>query len=221
MKMSEPNNTEMNSDLGEEIASDTKLIANAIGGWQGILDTSLATTVFLVAYVVTGSNLRSSIIAAVTAGLVLTVVRLVQRRTLQQVLSGFLGVALSAWFASRTGKSENFFLLGIIQNAAYFAACLLSLLVRRPLIGYMIESFKGANADWKSVHTKGHKYAAATWIWVVIFGLRLAITVPLYLAEKTAWLATAKLILGTPLYALGVYITYLVVRAPKDLEKSP
>ena len=214
--MTDASNEEINEDLGEELAIDTKMIAQAIGGWQGILDTSLATTTFLVAYVLTGSDLRVAVIAALSAGLVLTIIRLVQRRSLQQVLSGFLGLALSAWFASRTGKSENFFLLGIIQNAVYFAACLISLFFRRPLVGYMIESFKGANADWKSVHTRGHKYAAATWIWVFIFGLRLLITVPLFLAEKTAWLASAKLVLGTPLYALGVYVTYLVVRTPQQ-----
>lgn len=218
--MSESSEEAINDDIAEELAIDTKLISQAIGGWQGILDTSLATTTFLIAYVVTHSNLRISIIAALTAGVALAVVRLIQRRSLQQVMSGFLGVALSAWFASRTGKSENFFLLGIIQNSVYFAACLISLLVRRPLIGYMIESFKGANADWKSVHTRGHKYAAATWIWVGIFGLRLVVTVPLYLAEKTAWLASAKLVLGTPLYALGIYVTYLVVRTPKSSQAA-
>ena len=218
--MSNESREEINDDLGKELAIDTKLISSAIGGWQGILDASLPTTVFLISYVASGSNLRPSILAALSAGAVLAVVRLVQRRSLQQVLSGFLGLALSAWFASRTGKSENFFLLGIIQNLVYFTACLVSLLVRRPLIGYMIESFKGANADWKSVHTRGHKYAAATWIWVCIFGLRLLVTVPLYLAERTAWLASAKLVLGTPLYALGVYLTYLVVRTPTKSEST-
>lgn len=218
--MTDSHNEEIKEDVTEELALDTKLISNAIGGWQGILDTSLATTVFLIAFVVTDNNLRSSVIAALVAGIALALLRLLQRRTLQQVMSGFLGLALSAWFASRTGKSENFFLLGIIQNAAYFSACLISLLVRRPLIGYMIESFKGANADWKSVHTRGHKYAAATWIWVGIFGLRLVVTVPLYLAEKTAWLASAKLVLGTPLYALGVYVTYLVVRTPHTPQEK-
>lgn len=218
--MTDESRHEVDDDFGKEIAIDTKIISTAIGGWRGIVDASLPTTVFLVSFVASGSNLRPSVLAALAAGLILAVLRLLQRGSLQQVLSGFLGLALSAWFASRTGKSENFFLLGIIQNLVYFTACLISLLIRRPLIGYMIESFKGANADWKSVHTRGHRYAAATWIWVAIFGLRLFVTVPLYLMERTAWLATAKLVLGTPLYALGVYVTYLIVRTPKSSESN-
>ncbi len=209
-----------NDDFIDEVSVDTKLISSAIGGWQGVLDTSLATTVFLVVFVATGNSVKPAVVSAVGAGLVLAIIRLIQRRSLQQVLSGFVGVGLSAFLASRTGHSQNFFLLGIIQNAVYFALCLVSLLVKRPLVGYMIERFKGTKADWRSAHLNAHKYSAATWIWVAIFALRLLVTVPLYLSTHTAWLATAKLILGTPLYAFGVYLTFLVIKAqaPQETE---
>lgn len=209
-----------NDSFSEEIATDTKLISAAIGGWQGILDASLPTSVFLVAFIASDHNLKLAIFAALFAGGTLAIVRLVQRRSLQQVTSGLFGLGISAFIASRTGRSETFFLQPIIMNAVYLVACVVSLVVKKPLVGYIVEGFKGKDANWRNTHTNAHKYTAATWIWVGVFALRLIITVPLYLAGNTTWLATAKLILGTPLYALAIYITYLVIKSPQRIEES-
>jgi hypothetical protein len=47
-------------------------------------------------------------------------------------------------------------------------------------------------------------------MWVGIFGLRLAIQVPLYLAGEVSALAIAKLVLGVPLYAAGLWVTWVM-----------
>jgi hypothetical protein len=49
-------------------------------------------------------------------------------------------------------------------------------------------------------------------MWVGLFALRLLIQVPLYLADQVAVLGLAKLILGTPLYALLIWFTWLLAR---------
>ena len=206
--------------IADELVTDTKLIASAIGGWQGILDTSLPTTIFLIAFIASDHNLKFAVIAALAAGGALAVFRLTQRRSLQQVTSGLFGLGISAFIASRTGRSETFFLQPIIMNAVYLVVCIVSIVVKKPVVGYIVESFKGKDANWQNAHTNAHKYNAATWIWVGVFSLRLLITVPLYVAGNTTWLATAKLILGTPLYALGIYVTYLVIRSPKSIEEN-
>ena len=52
----------------------------------------------------------------------------------------------------------------------------------------------------------------ATVLWCGLFGLRLAVELPLYFAGNTQSLATLKLILGVPLYAALLWVTWLLVR---------
>lgn len=203
------------AELADEVRNDTALLAQAIGGWRGLLDGAVPTAVFLVVFLVSAEDVRLSVTAAVASGAVLAAIRLARHESLQQVLSGFFGLALSAFIATRTGRSENFFVLGIVQNAAYGAACLLSLALRRPLLGYVVSALRGLDQTWRDDVLLMRRYSAATWLWTMVFTMRLAVTVPLYLTQRVAELGVAKLVLGWPLYAAAVYVTYRVVAAPR------
>ena len=52
----------------------------------------------------------------------------------------------------------------------------------------------------------------ATWLWVGLFSARLLVQTPLYLSGQTEWLAATKLVMGVPLYAGMVWVTWLLVR---------
>ena len=60
-------------------------------------------------------------IVALASAAALSVLRLVQRRSLQYALSGFIGVGIAAFIASRTGRAEDFYLPGLLYNAGYGA----------------------------------------------------------------------------------------------------
>ena len=81
----------------------------------------------MLAYTVGGNDLSLAVWIAVAVGALITVFRLVRREPLQFALAGFVGVALSAFIADRTGKAENFFLPGLLLNAAYAGAYLVSI----------------------------------------------------------------------------------------------
>ncbi|MDN5692837.1 MAG: DUF3159 domain-containing protein, partial [Micrococcaceae bacterium] len=53
-------------------------------------------------------------------------------------------------------------------------------------------------------------YAAATWVMAAVFALRLAVQVPLYLADAVTALGVARLVMGLPLYALGLWLAWSV-----------
>lgn len=55
-------------------------------------------------------------------------------------------------------------------------------------------------------------YTRASWIWVGVFSFRLAIQLPLYLIGAVGPLAVARVIGGPPLFALGLWLSYLVLR---------
>jgi hypothetical protein len=68
---------------------------------------------------------------------------------------------------------------------------------------------------WRHDPAKMRTYMIATWLWVGLFALRLAVKTPLYYLDNIAWLGTFHLLLGVPLWALVLYLTWYVVRRPK------
>lgn len=213
-------NSDEAPDLKDDLPAERALLERAIGGWRGMIDSALPSLVFLIAYLVTGSDLRNALIAAVVVGAVVAVIRLVRRESLQQVLAGFAGVAISAFVASRTGQASDFYLPGILTNAAYGVALLVSILVGWPLIGVAAGYLTGDGTAWRSDSPTRRAYAASTWIWVGLFALRLVVQVPLYLMQNVAALGIAKVVMGWPLYLLCVYLTYRVLAPALKIRRA-
>lgn len=207
----EPHEPDVEIETAEDVKQEALLLERALGGWRGIIDSGLPTVVFVVAYVVTGSELRPSLIAAISAGVIVVVWRLIRRQPLQQVAAGFIGLLIAAWFSSRTGRAEDVFVPGLLLNIGYGAAFLVSILVRWPLLGIAMGYLTGEGTSWRRDPALRRVYAAASWIWVGVFSLRIAVQVPLYLAGAVAPLGIAKVVLGWPLYLAGAYATYRVL----------
>lgn len=195
----------------EQIGVDRALLDRAIGGWRGVIDSGVPTLVFLTAYVVTDQQLRPSLVAAVASGIVIAVWRLLRRESLQQVLAGFVGVAISAFVAARTGRAEDYFLLGILINIGYGLAYLTSILARWPLIGLIVGYFRGDATGWRDDPRQYAAYVTASWIWVGMFAVRLLVQLPLYLAGAVGALGTMKLLLGWPMFLLAAWLTYRIL----------
>ena len=186
-------------------------LLEALGGPQGIADSSLPALAFVVAYTAGGSDLGLAAWVAVGVGALMTVIRLLRRETLQFALAGFAGVALSAFIADRTGRAEDFFLPGLLLNAAYAAAYLVSIMVRWPLLGIIVAPILGERKTWRSDPERLRLFTRASWIWVGVFLLRLAVQLPLYLAGALVALGVAKTAMGLPLFLVAIWLTYLVL----------
>ena len=186
-------------------------LLEALGGPQGIADSSLPALACVVAYTAGGSDLQLAVRVAVGVGALMTVIRLLRRETLQFALAGFAGVALSAFIADRTGRAEDFFLPGLLLNAAYAAAYLVSIAVRWPLLGIIVAPILGERKTWRQDPERLRLYTRASWIWVGVFLLRLAVQLPLYLAGALVALGVAKTAMGLPIFLVAIWLTYLVL----------
>jgi hypothetical protein len=197
--------------------SDTEIkrvdLVDAMGGRHGIAESGIPALVFVIAYTATGNDLTAAVWSAVGVGVVAAVVRLLRRETLQFALAGLAGVALAAFVASRTGRAEDFFLPGLLLNAGYAAAYAISIAVRWPLIGLIVGALLGEGTSWRENRDEVRLYSRASWIWVGVFVLRLAVQLPLYLTGSLVALGVAKTAMGLPVFLLGVWLTYLVLHA--------
>lgn len=196
------------------------LLERAIGGWRGMIDSGLPALVFVLVYMFDGRQLRPALIAALGTGAVILVLRLIRREPLTQVLAGFAGVAISAWVSARTGQARDFFLWGLIVNVAYGSAFLISLAVRWPLMGVVVGMFTGDPTGWRKDPELRRLFAAATWVWVLLFFSRIVVQVPLYLAGWVEALGTAKIVMGWPLFLFAAYVTYRLLRPVFQQRRS-
>jgi len=199
------------SGNAEELRAEGLILERAIGGWRGMVDSGLPTVIFITVYVINARQLVPALVAAIAAGVLLAGYRLVRRERLQQVLTGFLGLAIAAGFSAWTGQAENFFLPGLITNIAYGTAFVVSILVRWPLLGLAMGYLTGDGISWRRDKRLMRTYSAASWIWVGVFFGRLAVQVPLYLASAVELLGVARVVMGWPLFLAAAYITYRVL----------
>lgn len=107
------------------------------GGWTGMAISAAPTVVFVAVNAVT--TLRWAVVAAVLSALLLVAYRLIRRQSVQQAANGLLGVVIAAAIAARTGQARGYFLVGIWSSFVYAAAFLVSMVVRRPLVGVIWE----------------------------------------------------------------------------------
>ncbi|WP_286217641.1 DUF3159 domain-containing protein [Paraoerskovia sediminicola] len=70
----------------------------------------------------------------------------------------------------------------------------------------------GGWSRWRDDAVLVRRYATATWVLVAMFALRLVVQVPLYLADQVGWLGTARLVMGLPLFALTLWIVWILVK---------
>ncbi len=186
--------------------------ADALGGPLGVVESGLPAVAFVTAYTATGQDARLSALIALAIGLGLAVARLARRQTLQYAVSGLAGVALAAFVVSRTGRAEDFFLPGLLTNAAYAAAAVVSILIRRPLVGVVVGMATGEGMEWRQDPLRTRAYVRATYLWAGLFLVRLAVQLPLYLAGAVVALGVARVAMGLPLFAVGVWLSWLMLR---------
>ncbi len=194
-----------------ETPSATALLS-AIGGVRGLVESILPGLGFLVVYTITG-ELLPSVLAPLAVALLFVVARLVGRTPVTTALAGVIGVGLSAGLALFTGRAEDNFVLGFVINVVWLVALLISLFARWPLIGVVAGLLTGEGSRWRSDRAKFRVATIATLLWVGLFALRLAVQVPLYFAGQVDWLAGTKLLMGVPLYAGVLWVTWLLMRA--------
>ncbi|BDH57146.1 hypothetical protein MTP03_20850 [Tsukamurella sp. PLM1] len=156
-------------------------------------------------------------------------VRIATRSSIQPAISGFFGVAVCVVIAMLVGgNGKGYFLYGIVMQAVFAVAFAVSLLVRRPLVGVLWHLFSerkqdadgaapdaGAAAgqhDWRADRRQYRAFAWLTVLWFVMFVVRFGVQYYLYVGDNVGGLGVARILMGWPMFAVGVLITFLVAR---------
>lgn len=183
----------------------------AVGRTRGVVEALVPGIGFLVVYTVT-QNLVWAVSAPLLLALTFIVARVLQKSPVMPAFAGLVGIGASAGVALWSGRAEDNFLLGFVVNGLWVLGLVVSLALRRPLVGVVAGMLVG-DESWRSDVATRRVATSATWLWVAVFSARLAVQLPLYFAGQVSALALAKLLMGVPLYAAALWFTWLLMRA--------
>lgn len=215
--------SEQEARVSRLLGGESFSFADAIGGWRGLVESALPGFVYVIVFLITDTWLAPSLAALATVA-VMVVVRLIQHGSLHQALSGVVGVVIGAIWSWRSGSASGYFTPGLFITVVYLAGVLLSMAVRWPVAGIVMGLVHGTGSAWRSDPEQAKRAQWGSAVLAGMFALKLAVQVPLYLAGNIALLGTVKLVMGTPLFALTLWVTWLIVKnvgrkqEPQDLH---
>lgn len=207
--------TSQASGIVDQLSSSRFSVSRAVGGPRGVIESLLPSLVFLVVFTIS-RQLMVTIVACAVVSVACFVARLIQRQKVTSVLIGFLLAALCLLAAGLSKDARNFYVPGFFINGAWALVLLLSVVMRYPAVGVVCELAVGIPArQWKPFLRSHRSFRrasyGATWLWIILFALRLVLEIPLWVIGEVTWLGTVRLVTGIPLFVIVVWGTWLLV----------
>jgi hypothetical protein len=194
-----------------EHKDDKAKILDALGGKKGLLDSGLPAVLFLIIFNIS-DDLQIALYGAIGTSIVLTIIRLAMKDTIQHVISGLIGVLFCAYLANRSGNASDFYIPKLLTNLAYGSAYLIANLAGWPIIGVILGPLLGENFLWRKNPQRKRAYVRAGWLWVAMFFGRIAVQYPIYKSGNVNLLGTVNLAMGYPLFIATAWGTWLILK---------
>ncbi len=182
-------------------------LRTVFSGRNSFLDAILPPIIFLLV------NGLVSFQAAMWSALILSVViaaaRIIRKQSLLYALAGVGSVAVAIGIAWFLGKSEGFFLPGLISGSMTLLLTIVSLVIHRPMVAWTSFIARRWPLDWYWHPQVRPAYSEVTFAWALFFGARLLLQFSLFQNERVNLLAFTNFITGWPATILLLVFSYL------------
>ena len=206
----------------EPLPSMSEQISEQLGGVRGLIESSVPVLAFVVLNVVLGKSgldlpqrtaLYWAIGGSVGTAVAIGVVRLARRQPIRHAVNGIFGIAIGAILAWRTGDAKNFYLPGILITLAQVAVFLLSVVVRRPIVGYVWGVLaNGGKHDWYDNPRLFRTFQWLTLVWAGSLFVRAGVQGWLWLRGDATAIGVVRILISWPIYAATFAFTVWAVR---------
>jgi Protein of unknown function (DUF3159) len=191
--------------------ADREKVLSAFGGKKGLIDSGIPSVIFLIVFNLR-DDLHDALYASVGVSILLTIIRLISRDTVQHAFSGLIGALICAWFANRTGNPSDVFIPKLLTNLGYGTVYLIANLAGWPVLGLMLGPILGENLLWRNDPARKRAYLRASWLWVAMFFTRIAVQYPIYKSGNVNLLGTVNLAMGYPLFIATAYGSWMILK---------
>jgi hypothetical protein len=176
-------------------------------GRNSFLDAILPPILFLLVNGLVG--FQAAMWSALALSIFIAAARIVRRQPLTYALAGVGSVAFAIGIVWLLGKSEGFFLPGLLSGSMTLLLTILSLVVRRPLVAWTSYIARRWPLDWYWHPQVRPAYSETTFVWAVFFAARLFLQYSVFQSEDVTLLAVTNFITGWPFTILLLVFTYL------------
>ena len=195
-------------------------LSQSLGGARGMIESALPFIAFTIAWVIT-RQLYPAIAAAVVTAMLLAVIRLIQRQSIKYVVQAVIPTAIAVLIATRTGRAQDVFLPGILYNGVLAVLSIVTVAIRKPLVGFIIGAAVGDPTGWTRDSGLVKMTSKLTLVLAVPYVARFVIQLPLFLAGQVVLLGIAKVILGWPLLIAALTVIGLMLsKGQTPMENS-
>jgi len=186
-----------------ELLEELRSVTNGVG----LLDTILPPVLFLLLNGLAG--FQAAMYGAIGTALMIAILRLRRKQSLMYAIAGMGSVALAIALALLLGRSEGYFLPGIVNGGITIALALVSLLIRKPMVAWTSYLARRWPLEWYWHTQVRPAYTEVTLIWTLFFVLRLWWQVALFQGQNTSQLALVNALTGWPATVVLLIISYL------------
>jgi hypothetical protein len=176
-------------------------------GRNSFLDAILPPILFLLVNGLVG--FQAAMWSALALSVVFAAVRMFRKQSLTYALAGIGSVAVAIGIVWLLGKSEGFFLPGLVSGSTTLLLTILSLVIRRPLVAWTSYLARRWPLDWYWHPQVRPAYSETTFGWAVFLAARLFLQYSVYQSEDVTLLAVTSFITGWPFIILLLILTYL------------
>jgi hypothetical protein len=195
----------------ERIPTISEQMSEQLGGIRGLIETSVPVCAFVLLNFVW--DLYPAIFGAVGTAVAIAIYRLIRKQPVRHAVNGLFGIALGAYLAARSGEARDFYLPGILLTFAQAAALVISVGVRKPLIGYIWAIIAaGGKHDWRHSPALFRTFQWLTLAWAASLVVRAGVQAALYIAKQPDLLGVARLAVSWPIYVGMLALTVWAVR---------
>lgn len=164
----------------EELVEEFRLVAARGRSW---IDAVVPPLVFVLLNLLFG--IWPAVGGAIGLAAVVTAVRLMRHDSLRNAITGLAGASLASLVAIGLSRGEGYFLPGMASGAATAIACLVSVLLRRPLAAWSSFVARRWPIEWYWHPKVRPAYSGVTLLWFSFFFARLAIQMFLFIRGST------------------------------------
>jgi len=179
-----------------------------------MIESALPFVAFTIAWVI-ARQLYPAIAAAVVVAVLLGLIRLIQRQSIKYVVQAVIPTAIAVLIATRTGRAQDVFLPGILYNGALAVISIVTVAIRKPLVGFIIGAAVGDPTGWTKDRGLVRMTSKLTLVLAVPYISRFVIQLPLFLAGQVVLLGIAKVVLGWPLLIAALAVMGLMLSKGK------
>ncbi|HSO13088.1 MAG TPA: DUF3159 domain-containing protein [Anaerolineales bacterium] len=186
-----------------ELLEELRSVTNGVG----LMDTILPPVLFLLLNGLAG--FQAAMYGALGTGLLIAILRLRRKQSLVYALSGMGSVAVAIVLALLLGRSEGYFLPGIVNGGITIALALVSLIIGKPMVAWTSYLARRWPLAWYWHPQVRPAYSEVTFAWTIFFAARLMLQFSLFESQNVNSLAMTNFITGWPATILLLIFSYL------------